>query len=473
MSITAALAASRSGLSVAGTRGGITSENIANAGRADYVRRSASLDAPSVGGGVAISAIRRDVNGALQARERDDMAAAAYHQTLGDGIALYTDRLAGSGSGHALPARIADLQADIDLLSGSPGDTSAQRAVLSSAETLARDIREAANAAKDAKASARSALTSDMNEANTLLDQIASANVRIGETEAGSSQRATAQDARDAAIDRLSEIVDLDVSPRADGTLDLRVGGGAALLEGTQAHHLSFDDSTGTLSAGEADIDITPGRAGARGISGGSLAANVTLTTRTLPEMSRQLDALAGGLVTAFEAADSTLTAGQAGLFTDEGGAFVAADRDGLASRLAVNDAVRPEAGGDLWRIRDGIEASGPGAASDPTQILAFAASLETAQSFDEADGLGTSARLSDYAATLVADHNVAATEARETASGHAASAAAIATQRSTNEGVNVDTELQDLLSIEQSYAANAQVISALTRMMDTLLEAV
>lgn len=472
MSITAALAASRSGLSVAGTRGGITSENIANAGRADYVRRSASLDAPSAGSGVAVSAIRRDVNGALQARERSDVAAAAYHQTHGDGIALYADRLAGSGSGHALPARIADLQADLDLLSGSPGDTSAQRAVLASAETLARDIREAASAARDAQASARSALSSDMNEANTLLDEIATANVRIGETEAGSSQRATAEDARDAAIDRLSEIVDLEVTPRPGGTLDLRVGGGAALLEGTKAHHLSFDEDTGTLSAG--DADITPGRSGARGVSGGSLAANVTLATETLPKMSSQLDALSAGLVTAFEEAEGpALGAGQPGFFTDDGEAYNPAERDGLALRLKVNSAVQPEGDNELWRIRDGFAATTPGAASDPTRVLAFASALENTQTFDEADGLGTSARLSDYAATLVAGHNVAATEARDTASGHAASAAAIATQRSATEGVNIDTELQDLLSIEQSYAANAQVISALTRMMDTLLEAV
>ena len=54
-----------------------------------------------------------------------------------------------------------------------------------------------------------------------------------------------------------------------------------------------------------------------------------------------------------------------------------------------------------------------------------------------------------------------------------AATFAAIAMERSSSEGVNIDDELQKLLAIEQSYAANSQVISALTRMMDTLLAAV
>ena len=40
-------------------------------------------------------------------------------------------------------------------------------------------------------------------------------------------------------------------------------------------------------------------------------------------------------------------------------------------------------------------------------------------------------------------------------------------------EGVNIDTELQKLLEIEQAYGANSQVLTSLTAMIDTLLDAV
>jgi flagellar hook-associated protein 1 FlgK len=40
-------------------------------------------------------------------------------------------------------------------------------------------------------------------------------------------------------------------------------------------------------------------------------------------------------------------------------------------------------------------------------------------------------------------------------------------------QGVNIDEELQQLMLIEQSYAANATVMRTLDEMMDTLLAAV
>lgn len=40
-------------------------------------------------------------------------------------------------------------------------------------------------------------------------------------------------------------------------------------------------------------------------------------------------------------------------------------------------------------------------------------------------------------------------------------------------QGVNVDDELQQLMLIEQSHAANATVMKTLGEMMDTLLAAV
>lgn len=471
MSITSALMSSRSGLAVAGTRAGIASENIANAGREDYVRRNAVLSPQSTGSGVEVSSIRRDVNGALQTRERSERAQASYNETLAAGLALYTGQLGKMGSADALPARIAALQSDLDLLAGTPAEPGTQRSVLNSAESLVRGINGAASALNAARDAALSGVDDDLTELNALLRDVADMNATIADAAPGTPRRATAEDTRDAALDRISEYADIAVLRQPDGGLDVIASGGAALVEGTQSHVLSFDAESGTLIAGQ--VDVTPGRAGERGLSAGSLAAKVGLVIDVLPGMSRQLDGLAAGLVTAFERADGSLAPGQAGLFTDAGAAYDAAARNGLAERLAVNEAVRPDADGALWRLRDGLGATVAGAASDPTQVLAFVTALESKQSFDPADGLGATNTLSDYAAGMVSEHNVAASEAGIRAEAHATSAAAIAHQRSSSEGVNVDNELQDLLSIEQSYAANSQVISALTRMMDTLLDAV
>ena len=39
--------------------------------------------------------------------------------------------------------------------------------------------------------------------------------------------------------------------------------------------------------------------------------------------------------------------------------------------------------------------------------------------------------------------------------------------------GVNVDDELQQLAAIQQSYNANAQTLSVVSEMLDTLLSAI
>ncbi len=44
---------------------------------------------------------------------------------------------------------------------------------------------------------------------------------------------------------------------------------------------------------------------------------------------------------------------------------------------------------------------------------------------------------------------------------------------RQNVEGVSIDDELQQLMLIEQSYAANSKMLTAVAEMLDTLLAAV
>ncbi|MHA6345244.1 flagellar hook-associated protein FlgK [Roseivivax sp. CAU 1761] len=467
MSITSAFNASRSGLSAAAARAGLTSTNIANSGRASYVRRDMTMVGSSDNQGVTITAIKRDVDASLQARQRQAAALAGFEQGRAEGLALYTRTLGEPGDGSTLPDRVSKLQTSFDLLSSEPADTNAQKAVVRAGEALARSLNESARALTAARADAYEVIGSEISEANTLLGEIERLNERLDGSETGAAATAGLQDERDAALDRLSEIVDIEVRARG-ARVDVYAGGGAPLIEGREIAPLSYDPGSGVLTAGA--VDVTPGRPGGRGFAAGSLGAALTLHDATLPEMGRQLDALASRLVLAFEDADASRSPGAPGFFTDAGAAFSAPD--GLAGRIAVNIAVRPEAGGQIRRVRDGMEGV-PGNVAETGQILAFVAALETPQSFDPQAGLGTDMSLGEYAATLVGEQAGATARAKAAAEAETATLSAIAVQRSETEGVNVDDELQKLLQIEQSYAANSQVITALTRMMDSLLAAV
>ena len=57
----------------------------------------------------------------------------------------------------------------------------------------------------------------------------------------------------------------------------------------------------------------------------------------------------------------------------------------------------------------------------------------------------------------------------------NAASSAAevVMSARRNAEGVNIDDEMQQLLLIEQSYAANSRILTTVSEMIDTLIAAV
>ena len=310
-----------------------------------------------------------------------------------------------------------------------------------------------------------------MAAVNSTLEKIAGLSERLAGQGQSADARLALQDELGTELDALSEYIDFTTRTDSKGRIEIFTGGGTALITGGEAETLSFDTDTGILTAGE--IEITPGVAGKRGISEGSLSGKIELVTTVLPEMRSQLDEVARALIDGMVAADASLAAGEAGLFTDNGAALSDPFEPGLASRISVNDAVVPESGGSLWRIRDGLGADAPGPAGDNTQVTAFLDTLDGAMNFDESLGLGDNMSLSSYISTLIASQNTTRASAETSAESLAAGAIAVQSSRLSFMGVNVDDELQQLAAIQQSYNANAQTLSVVSEMLDTLLSAI
>jgi flagellar hook-associated protein 1 FlgK len=305
---------------------------------------------------------------------------------------------------------------------------------------------------------------------NAGLSQLAELNERILQAGQGTEREATLLDEAGALLDQLSTVADIRVSNDTSGRMKIFTAGGTELLEGTNARTIAFDDVTGTLTAD--GIDITPGRPGQRGFDEGAIAGQIALLGQVLPRMQLQIDETARVLIEEFAAADASLAPGAAGLFAERGNPNLPATYDGVAGRIDVNDAVRPETGGFLWRIRDGIGAVAEGPASDASQPNAFVNVFGTAQSFDPAAGLGGSVTITQFVAGLVADQQQTRVSAQQRQETLLASAASLEAVRSGISGVNIDDELQRLVEIEQAFAANSQVIRSLSEMLDTLLAA-
>ncbi|MCU4654334.1 flagellar hook-associated protein FlgK [Roseibacterium sp. SDUM158016] len=469
MGITSALSISRSGLAVVEKRAEITAGNIANADNPVHTRKTA-LQATDAAGGVRVTGIRREIDAAVERLFRVEQARAGRQEAIASGLELYTTRLGQPGAGTSLTDRIADLRSAFTQLANAPELPAAQTGVLMASESLVRELNDTADALDEARALTHERIGASVATLNSGLMRLAELNGRIPKAGSGTDLEAALLDEAAALVDQLSEVADLHVVSDASGRLSIYTAGGTELLADRNRRTISFDEVSGMLLAD--GVDITPGRPGERGFAEGKLAGQIELLNAVFPRMQLQLDETARALIEEFSAADASLTPGATGLFVERGNAGLPASTDDLASRIGVNDAVRPEAGGFLWRLRDGVGAIAPGAASDATQPNAFVDIFETTHGFDALAGLGNNVTIGQFVAGLVADQQQTRVSAQQRQETLLASAASIEAVRSGISGVNLDDELQRLVEIEQAYAANSQVIRSLTEMLDTLLAA-
>lgn len=469
MGLSSALSTATSGLLATQTWADITSRNVANASTEGYVRKSVVLTTSN--GGVTVTAIQREVDTMLDRLDRNASSSLAKQETIVDALTSYTALLGQPDDEASLASMLSNFQTALNSLATTPSNTSVQASVLSAANSLVSSLNDSSEMLSTLSDEVEMGIKYDVADLNEALYKVADLNQQLVRAEPGSVAAADLQDSIGTLLDEISGYMDVQVVTGSDGRVNLYTSGGTTLLDGTTVKDVSYDAVNGTLYAGS--IEITPTNDKVRGFSGGSLAGLFELKDEILPEAQAQLDAFAATLIQSFEAADASLTAGEAGFFTDAGSAYDAANLSGLASRITVNSIADPSAGGSLSHIRDGFGASASGAEGDTTQVLAFIDVFSQDLAFDSSAGLGTGVTLLEYASDLVAAQQTARTDAESEYSAISVSAETISSSRNNLQGVSIDDEMQKLLLIEQTYAANSKMMTAIIEMMDTLLEAV
>lgn len=161
---------------------------------------------------------------------------------------------------------------------------------------------------------------------------------------------------------------------------------------------------------------------------------------------------------------DKTLIDSNPGLFTDNGGPVDASKMNGLASRLSLNARVDPKQDGAIWRIRDGIGAASPGATTDATLLLSMKDAL-----YHVDDSSETTTNLMQ-SASIFLDSATSAVSRADNAVGFSKSVRDAFLSERTALGVEIDTEMQMLLAVQDLYSANAKIIQTIDEMIETLI---
>lgn len=481
MSINLALGNALSGLNAAQRQAQVSSNNLANALTEGYGARKLELSSRLVGdegAGVKIEGVVRQVDKAVWAERREADADLGAKSTLSQGMSQLEDIIGGPQDADGLAARITAVEVALTSAAGDPSSDIRLETVAQRLGQLTDGLNERQSQIQQMREDADRSIANQITTLNNALVRVEQLNTDVQSARAVGADTSTLEDQRQTAIDEISDIMPVRVIERERGRLALMSVRGEVMIDGPAVQYQFTPTTTimpqmtyaGSMLGGVQRSDGTPlSTESAFGhMVGGSLEAAFNLRDETLVEAQTNLDAIARDLAERFQdpAVDPSRAGGSAGLLTDGGAEFLAANEMGLAGRIALNTAADPDAGGDASLIRTGIS----GAAvpvGDAAQINRWLEGLNEQRSLSVGGASGTASGL---AAVIASDIGVQRVAAEEDETFATARWSAIRETELAG-GVDSDAELQTLLRVEQAYAANARVIETVQFMMRELME--
>lgn len=479
MSLTAAANSALSGLRMASLTTRLISDNIANALTPGYGVRSVRLTSDHNSTGVRILDVARFSDPVLLGNRRLADAGAGAADSMASYMARVEDLIGLPDEGASLSARMAQFGADLLAAASRPDSQLRLDATVVSAEQLVAAINDAAKGVQAERGKADRDIAGQVGRLNELLRQVDSLNERIVETDVSGNLTAPLVDQRQVLIDEISAIIPVQEISRDRGQVALMSVGGAFLLD-NEPSVIDFTPvnmvtpymsvGAGTLSGLTLNGRPVSTDADAGPLRGGTLGNAFEIRDVRAVEAQDRLDGLAIDLIQRFEdpAIDLTRLPGDPGLFTDNGAVLDLAATTGLAQRIGLNAAVDPAAGGNTWRLRDGLGSVAPGNVGDATLLQDLSGALEASRAAPPGLGSGsyTATELAGYLTSLASSDRTGA----EVKQSHAASQQAEMRALEEANGVDTDAELQALMVIEQIYAANAQVMQTIDDMLEDLM---
>jgi|UniRef100_A0A8J4M6P4 flagellar hook-associated protein 1 FlgK len=503
MGLESALLISGGGINNISAQFALIAHNVANAGTAAYASETLpqqSLTADGVGLGVQTGVATRYVNQQLQSDLWSQNGAVSALQTTQTTLQPVSAALGTPGQSGSLSDLLGSLQNAFSALLGTPDSAALQQQVVTSAQTLASGINALSNSYTSARQSAENDLVSSVGTLNAALSTIGTLNNQIVAATASGQSVADLQNQRDAAMQTVSGLTGAQAIPQSNGSILVATANGL-VLPTNSASALSITPATmgpnatypgsipGIMMGG---VDVTAQLSGS-----GQIGADIQLRDTTLPTYQGELDEFAQNTASRFSAQGLTLFTNASGAVPTSGGTPPQANYVGFASEIQVNPAILANPA----LVTDGTNAitgSATGATSftpNPTtgpagfttlisRVLnyTFGADVQAgvAQPASLTTSLGpagnlsapypTPGTISDFAATLVAaqasDINTATTNLAPAQSLQTTLKSAF----TSGSGVNIDTEMANMVQLQNAYGANARIMEAVQTMWSDLL---
>ncbi len=272
--------------------------NIANANTPGYSRQRVQLASSLplqlgrllIGSGVDAGRITRSVDELLGRRIQGQYSVMGALGAQRAGLAEL-EALLGEPGENGLGTLLDGFFSSVSQLSTAPADDILRTGVVQSADALTARFRDLARAFGRASSDAMADISSRVAEVNALASEIVELNVRIGETESVDLPANDLRDRRDAALGRLSQLVDTTVVEGPNGSVRVLIGGNT-LVGSARANRLTVTSAPG----GGTTLQLE-GASGPVSVQGGEIGGLLRLGEELAPAYRARLDELAHGLI--------------------------------------------------------------------------------------------------------------------------------------------------------------------------------
>jgi flagellar hook-associated protein 1 FlgK len=449
-----ALAANQSAIAV-------TAQNQANINTPGYSRQvpvfvashqGTSATGP-IGTGVEIGEVRRVVDRFVESQLLGGQSSLGGYQ-VERRVLGQLESLVSSSQGAGLQEALNHFFSAVHDLANNPQGATERLVLLSRSRSLAQQFSSISRQMQSMRADLNGDVLGTVDSVNALADRIAGLNRTIGHAEAGGAQANDLRDERGRLLQELSEQISISAIDGDGGQVTVTIAGGKPLVLGGQAFAIrgaadplnSAFANIQFVSAGGTATDVTAS------LAGGRLKSLLDLRDGTVPGVMDQLDDLASGIITEFNA--------QHRLGFDlngaVGGDFFAPT--GVGARAAGTMAVA------LTDTDLVAAASAAGAPGDNGNALL----LGRLQHVSVAS-LGSTS-FQDFYSSLVGVVGAESQAAGWNLVAQESIMAQLSEQRESVSGVSLDEELTNMMKFQRAYQAAAQLITTADEMMQTIL---
>jgi flagellar hook-associated protein 1 FlgK len=450
-----------------------STQNVTNSDNPDYSRQVVDLAAnpayPAPGfAGVGPGQIGTGVNVAAVRRVSDPFTTtqlqAALAQQGSDNVEQDTtsqiEGIFNELSGNGISSLMGKFWSAWQEVSNSPTDPGVRANLVAQAQSLTTTIQQTASQLQTLRQNLNGLVGQQVSTLNTLTSQIAGLNKQIASVQATGQQPNDLLDQRDALLQQVSQIAQVQVNPLANGAVRV-VLAGVPLVDGNTAFTL-----TTTANANGVD-DITAPDGTVITPTSGSLAGLEAMRDQEIVNRLNDLNTWTGRLITAVNAAHSGTDPSTGATVTnvyDLVTPGTPVQRPFFVGTDATNIAVSPSIVQNPSLIAASQTANGPGDGSNALVVANL-------QSDPQAGGAPAgSPTIDGQYQELATDIGSAAATAKSRADDQQLLVTHLQQRRAQLSGVSLDEEAAHLVSYQRAYEASARALTVFDDMLDKLI---